>query len=253
MNIVIENRVRRMLLAASGAFFVFAGGGAFGAAEKKAGPPPGVELLRIVEMVEPVYPLGLTIEGVVRGSVELVFGVDGEGRLDDYLITSYTHRAFAREVESVLKKWRFEPMRINGVPVWARAQLGFSFEARGVVITRYALDGVAMLTGSMLEEANRVQVVSRQADLDGPLVVAQAVSPLYPAQLADGGEAGVVMMEFFVDESGRVRLPVMEGNGAHPWFGEAAAQAVLQWRFEPPMRKGRPTVVRVRQQFVFSP
>ncbi|MDR1010354.1 MAG: energy transducer TonB [Opitutaceae bacterium] len=213
---------------------------------------PAVEALKIVNMVELGYPPSLTWQGITRGVVDLVFGVDGEGRLDDYLITSYTKPEFAKEVVAALKQWRFEPMRLDGVPVWSRAELSFSFEARGVVITRTVLDGVTMLTASMLEASNRVHVLSRQSELDHPLAVANAVAPLYPAKLAESGRAGEVMVEFFVDEQGRVRLPVAEG-GAHPWFGEAAVQAVMQWRFEPPMKKGWPTVVKVRQQFVFNP
>ncbi len=212
---------------------------------------PAVELLKIVQMIEPVYPPSLTREGVTSGIVEMVFGVDAEGRLDDYLITSYSRPELVKEVEAVLRQWRFEPMRVDGAPVWSRAELAFLFEARGVVVTRTALDGVAMLTRSMLEEASRVRVLSRQSELDRPLAVLSAVTPLYPAQLAESGLAGAVTMEFFVDGAGRVRLPVMEGD-AHPWFGEAAAQALMQWKFEPPMKKGRPTVVKARQQFAFN-
>jgi TonB family protein len=210
-----------------------------------------VELLKIVNLVEPGYPPSMTWQGIISGGVDLVFGVDGEGRLDDYLITSYTRAEFAREVEAALKQWRFEPMRIDGVPVWSRAELSFSFEARGVVITRTVIDGVTMLTGSMLKASDRVNVLSKQSELDHPLVVANAVAPLYPAELAESGRAGEVMVEFFVDEQGRVRLPVVEGE-AHPWFADAAARAVMQWRFEPPMKKGWPTVVKVRQPFVFN-
>ena len=210
-----------------------------------------IELLRIVEMVEPAYPMKLTVDGVVRGAVDVIIGVDAEGRLDDHLVTMYTKRAFVNEIDAVLKKWRFEPSRVAGSPVWSRAMLSFSFEAQGVVITRAPIDGVTMLTGSMLEQANRVRVLSRQSELDGPLVVSHSVAPLYPAQLADDGRSGTATVDFFVDGEGRVRLPVVEGE-AHPWFAAAATQAILQWRFEPPLKKGRLTVVNARQQFVFG-
>ncbi|WP_161554701.1 energy transducer TonB [Ereboglobus luteus] len=215
------------------------------------GKAPRVELLKIVEMVEPAFPMKLTVDGVVRGAVDVIIGVDAEGRLDDYLVTMYSKQAFADEIAAVLGRWRFEPTRVDGAPVWTRAMLSFSFEAQGVVITRAALDGVTMLTGSMLEQANRVRVLTRQSELDGPLVVAHTVAPLYPAQFAENGRTGAVTVDFFVDGEGRVRLPVVEGE-THPWFANSAVEAILQWRFEPPLKKGRPTVVNARQQFVFG-
>lgn len=212
---------------------------------------PVVEPLKIVNMVEPGYPPSMTLQGITSGDVELVFGVDASGQLDDYLITSYSKPEFAREVAVALKQWRFEPMRVDGAPVWSRAQLSFSFEARGVVITRTVMDSVSMLVGNMLDSLDRVHVLSRQSELDRPLVVVSTVAPLYPAQLAESGQSGVVTAEFYVDETGRVRLPVIESD-AHPWFCDAAVRALLQWKFAPPMKNGRPTVVRVQQQFVFS-
>jgi outer membrane biosynthesis protein TonB len=41
-------------------------------------------------------------------------------------------------------------------------------------------------------------------------------------------------------------------SASEPAFGYAAIQAVAFWRFEPPLAKGKPVVVRARVPFNFN-
>ena len=47
------------------------------------------------------------------------------------------------------------------------------------------------------------------SELDAALKPALSVSPKYRAQLSAAGVAGKVVVDFFIDESGNVRFPVV--------------------------------------------
>lgn len=74
--------------------------------------------------------------------------------------------------------------------------------------------------------------------------------PVYPAEARLQGIEGVVMLEFLVDEQGRVIGAEAVGE-SHPLLAEAAQQAVANWHFAPATVDGHPTyqVVRVPIQF----
>jgi TonB family protein len=234
------------LLIAGGAGFSATGGGA---AETDGG---GGRELRVTHLVEPVFPATLPARGILRGEVVVVFSVDPAGRLDDWLVLADTHEALARETVRALKAWQFEPVLAGGAPVWSRAQLRVTFEAPGAVVTKTVIDSFDMLTGDRLKYPATVRVFGSLRELDRPPALKRDGAPLYPAELAGAGAGGSALVEFFIDEKGRVRMPVIE-SADHGLLGVAAVDAVLRWKFEPPVRNGKPAVVRVRQRFDFNP
>jgi len=66
---------------------------------------------------------------------------------------------------------------------------------------------------------------------------------------------GKVSVEFYIDETGRVRMPSvdLETNEAYEDLSATAIAAVGQWQFEPPTVKGRPVLVVAHQDFTFQP
>ncbi|MEO6874455.1 MAG: energy transducer TonB [Opitutaceae bacterium] len=79
--------------------------------------------------------------------------------------------------------------------------------------------------------------------LDNPPRTKSQVSPIYPYEARMAGRPGAVLVEFVVDESGRVLEPhVLSSND--PLFDAPTLRAVAKWRFEPGRRDGR--VVRFR-------
>ncbi len=69
----------------------------------------------------------------------------------------------------------------------------------------------------------------------------KTVSPVYPEAAKNRGVSGWVEVLFTVNQSGDVegaRITSAEPKDIFDW---AAIQAVEQWRFEPPMRDGKPT------------
>ena len=87
--------------------------------------------------------------------------------------------------------------------------------------------------------------------LDRTPAPTHVVPPVYPQEWSDRGIAGAATVEFFIDETGQARIPFVIAAD-QPLLGAAAVAAVMQWRFEPPLRNGNPVLVRAQQVFTFD-
>lgn len=88
---------------------------------------------------------------------------------------------------------------------------------------------------------------------EGDLLPIMRVQPEYPQRALLRGTEGWVIVEFIVDELGRVLEPrVIEASPAGV-FDRAAVKAVLRYKYKPRVLNGEPQVVNgVRQRIVFS-
>lgn len=79
--------------------------------------------------------------------------------------------------------------------------------------------------------------------LDAPPRARLQAPPQYPFEARHGGRGGEVLVEFVVDEAGRVLEPRVV-RSLDPIFDEPTLRAVAKWRFEPGKRHG--VIVRFR-------
>ncbi len=97
-------------------------------------------------------------------------------------------------------------------------------------------DGVPVLTAGVLDKTPRTKV---------------RVAPMYPNEARGTGLTGEVVVEFVVDEAGRVLRPrVVRSTDAR--FEAPTLRAVEKWRFEPGTRQGVPVRFRMAVPVVFS-
>ena len=75
--------------------------------------------------------------------------------------------------------------------------------------------------------------------------------PSYPAAMQQSGISGTVTVEFDVDTAGRV-VRAVAVHCSHREFADPAVRAVLQWRFEPGRRHGRPVPFRMAVPIEFN-
>jgi hypothetical protein len=61
-----------------------------------------------------------------------------------------------------------------------------------------------------------------------------------------------VLVDFYIDETGRPRMAAADVEG-NVEVTSACLQAIEQWRFTPPTRRGRPVTIRACQRFDFRP
>lgn len=222
------------------------------AAPSSAAQPsePAFPVLKVAKEVRPVYPQRLLSEGVARGEVVTAVCVDETGAIADLLLVRYTHREFADVVEPALREWKFHPLLVDGKAVRAIAEVHFRFETDGVLVIHRAIGTPA---DTQIRYAGQYAFEPcAPGELDKSLLPKQLVKPFYPKELSDKRITGEVFIEFYIDETGRTRLPVATWSH-HDVLSAIAANAVEQWRFEPPTRHGRPVIVRAKQKFTFVP
>lgn len=204
--------------------------------------------------VEPTYvpPLSpaLQMEGVTDGRVIFAIDINAEGQLTDSLVLGYTHPGLVRPCWEALKLWKFTPAMRDGQPIGVQSELAVNYTAEGVVISSPAMldldRHVRRLFGNHLTKTER----SGQ-DLDAAPAPVSKSAPRYAMQAAKEGVKGTVRVHFYIDETGAVRMPAVEGD-AHPYLSAMAIDALRSWRFNPPMAHGKPVLVAMRQDFTFN-
>jgi TonB family protein len=149
-----------------------------------------------------------------------------------------------------LKQWKITPARVDGEAVSVQAEITLNFRAEGVVISR----------PSMLEIENHLQRMfgfrmlahpCAPADLDTVPTRLNTVVPAYAKQAEKEGVRGTVQVHFYIDETGAVRMPAVDGS-VHPYLSNIAVEAVREWKFSPPTSHGKPVLVAARQDFQFT-
>jgi TonB family protein len=89
------------------------------------------------------------------------------------------------------------------------------------------------------------------SDVDEKPKVMGQVKPNYPSDLKKQKLDGKAVVFFIVDKEGHVLQPrIVEAT--HPSFGQAALDAIRQWRFEPAKRDGRAAAARLQIPISFK-
>lgn len=95
------------------------------------------------------------------------------------------------------------------------------------------------------------RMISRSLDLDNVPRAKFQARPDYPFSLRATGVSGEVVVDFLVDEQGRVS-DIRVLSSTHRDFEESTLRAVAKWRFEPGKRNGRVVRFRMSQLLSFS-
>jgi TonB family protein len=208
-----------------------------------ATPPSG----EIVTLPEIEFPTQMLHRGVTTGEVHVLVKISPDARLLDALVTAYTHKAFAEATLAALPHSTFRPLLVDGQPAVTLTEVVVRFESSGMLaVERFAGDHPDLRPGKYAYEP------CDPGRLDRPLQPIAVRSPDYPKELGEQGVQGSVVLEYYVDETGHVRMPRVSAAG-HEALASLSLAAVEQWQFQPPSSRSKPVLVRVRQQFDFVP
>jgi TonB family protein len=205
--------------------------------------------LQIIQSDVLGFPLQLNNGPVMNGDATVAIHVDRDGRLTDCLVTGFSRKEFADTAVAALKASRFDPPRVNGVPWPSVQEVHFDFSRTGVVVSVSGLDFVM----NQLDEIAKGRYAYRlrtARELDRIPTPVHVVSPVNPT-LTSGEQKRTVAVDFYIDEEGRVRMPSVSRADVGTPCAACALDAVKQWRFEPPLYRGRPTLISARQEFNF--
>jgi hypothetical protein len=240
-------------------FMVLLAAGACALAAAPTPPSSGDAPMKMIKTDLPGFPVVANAFGLRRGEAVVAIAVDETGRLKDYLVIGYSHRAFADVSVAAIKHWRFEPMWIHGVPRGAVAILRFNFEIEGTMVKlKLVDDDLAAPFFHSIEASSASFRACRPHELDRIPTPITIVQPSSPPGVGQHGPAAQITVKYYIDEQGHVRLPRISAEALDAreelavWsLADAAIEAVSQWQFEPPLSKGKPTIVLVEQDFVF--
>ncbi len=210
-----------------------------------------VQKLRLTKFVLPDFPDYVRLSGNSKGVVTVAIGRDSEGQVTDVLVLDSTHPKLTRAAVTAVEQWKFAlpanpaPPGREIVPI-----VRFLFTAKGIAI-------VSAVTGSLAAKDRAIPdnapvILPSFADLDSPPKPLVHPMPSLTGALAERTAGGTVTVKYFVDETGRVRVPIILDCSA-PELGRAALAAVEQWRFVPPRIAGHETILLETETFSFGP
>lgn len=206
--------------------------------------------MQIVQTNEARFPPELTARGIREGEVRAVMLVDADGRLADVLVTAFSQPEFAVALLNAVRSWEYIPARLNGEPTGQRIQITFNFQQSGAIVSMLPATAIAASMARFLPY-EVTSLVCTANELDRVPAVLHSVSPGHPGKsMTPPVTKGSAVIDFYIDSEGRPRMPVAM-KASHVEFAVAAADALMQWRFEPPTHRGRPITVRMVQEFVF--
>ena len=210
----------------------------------RAQPPDSREIVTLPELE---FPLHLLHRGYTNGEVRMLVKIGPDARLIDFLVTNYTHKGFANVAIAALQRSTFRPLEMDGKPVITLTELIVQFQSKGpITVEHFPGEGSSPWPGEYVYQP------CDPGQLDQPLQPLAVKAPDYPKNLCEQGVTGSVVLEFYIDETGRVRMPMVR-EAQHEILAGLTLLAVEQWRFTPPSSRNQPVLVRVRQKFDFRP
>jgi len=209
-----------------------------------------VRSLKAESFVAPIMSGKLLMAAVSQGRVRIVLQVGEDGRPLDWLIVAYSHRDLADSTLDVVRRWRFDPVKIENVPVKAQTEFDLEFKGPDVVTISTVSDHIELFMRNLAGERLEYRPCTVR-ELDRIPLLLNVVVPRYSIAARDHGVRGSVEVQFYIDETGAVRLPAVL-NADRIDIAMAALEAVRQWKFEPPTRNGRPVLISAIQVFDFG-
>lgn len=214
---------------------------------------PNEQSARVMQLdrfVLPEFPPFLRQAGVLQGTVVAAIGRAPSGRADDVLVLESTDPRFTDATLEAVREWRFRPLDLKtatadeAVPV-----VRFLFTTGAVSVVPLTAAGRTGARRSI--RADTPVELPNFSHLDQTPALLHHPSPEFPATLRGRVTQGIVVVKYFIDPTGRVRLPVVV-SATETELGTAALTAMKQWRYDPPRIDGKPVIALERHSFSFN-
>lgn len=196
----------------------------------------------------PVYPFE-DLLAKAKSQVKITLLIGPAGRVVESRVQEATTPAMGYALQAMLDTWRFTPpLKKDGTPCFAAVTLSQAFDPSGKKgDVPQTLSGMEIV--QLIEKKSGRIVAS--SELDRPSRPLSRRPPVYPTALLAARKTGTAAIEFFIDDVGDAQLPRVV-RATEPEFGYAAAQAIAAWRFEAPLKDGKPVVARAQIELEFT-
>ncbi len=207
--------------------------------------------LQVLKAVKPVLPPNAANTGITEGFAVIVFIVDNKGKQFDFVDFASSHSAFARSSIRAIKRWEFAPRIVDGVAYASRVFVKVSYDlgrGGGGIVDASIIDESMIKNKSINRQYFTVQDIN---DLDFEPKIIKSKSPVYPLEMLEAEASGQVLVEFFIDTKGNVRAPGLKSS-SNDYFAISALTAIRNWKFQSPIKNGKPVTARAYQPFLFE-
>jgi hypothetical protein len=189
------------------------------------------------------YPGKAYNEGVTEGDATVGVMLDEKGRPTDFLLLRYTKQYFGEALLEQARQQDYAPRRVKGVAVPGRFNFSYRFVPT-IILELNSFNAIEERTQEIEGGPRMIYEPHLERELDGGGLAstAGAVALLPAGYEAPKGKVVKAFVSFYVDETGRVRLPNVE-SAASPLLIPNALKAVAHWHFQPPTVKGKPVLV----------
>jgi TonB family protein len=207
--------------------------------------------LGLVSYKEPSVPVLAT-----DGTATVAFTIRADGRVADAVTLIASDRKLAEPAREAVLRWRFERDPTFGRGRDAELDKVMRRELVEFVFKRDKVTGMNHREGAKawFPEGGKpaVRTVTNR-ELDTPLsrrsLPAGDGAEQPPSRATVAGNASV---SFVIDETGRVRVPIVESADS-PELTRAALDVVARWHFDPPQQDGQPVLSERRHVLTFGP
>jgi TonB family protein len=196
----------------------------------------------------PVYPYEALYSGV-KGKTRVRFVIGPDGSITESKLDMATTPELGLAALAMIDTWKFKPAeKKDGTLSYATLAMEHEFlpSGRGTVPINPSARNI------LYQVDNHPEKIFKGGQLDQTPKRLAGRPAAYPTALRNSGKKGEATIEFFIDENGDAQLPRIVSSSA-PEFGYAAAQAVVTWRFSPPMKDGKPVISRAQGLVDFDP
>jgi TonB family protein len=193
---------------------------------------------RVISRVEPEYPMAFRMSGW-RGEVVVEFTVDEKGSVRDVTVVRSLNPGFNEPAMEAVRRFKFEPGRVNGRPVATRLQQPISFALLGLP------DGGE--DGMRVVKRGRTDQLPEGLQYDTPPKSAAVVMPVYPYTQMGAKKKGSATVALLIGPDGKV-LRTRVSEATEPEFGYSLQAATELFEYSPALKNGQPTIALITFQ-----
>jgi len=182
----------------------------------------------------------LNING--EATIDCAFLFNEEGYVDDWIPIRTNDIKLIQSIRNVVELWKIKPPVYNGEPYWSYMEFKIRFVHEGAVVSLSPIETFMAATGSMRDDFQLLVPFSELDSIPKPI---KMETPKLSPKLTANSKGETVKFEFFIDQNGKVRIPIIkEDFNTEVMAAAIMLESLLKWEFEPPTKNGKPVATR---------
>lgn len=224
-------------------------------AEPQTAQPQNVTVLPSVKSLpRTLLPVRLRNLRMDEPTVRARIRIGPDGKILDFICFEATHRDLIPAAKFAIENGYYNAGTIDGEPIVADliAEIHFQNPAleQTVALSNTGVEHIQATMGEMNMEAFAF-FPSKPSELDTPPTIVERRLTMVPVDENENPISGGGVFEFFIDADGHTHMPTVIRSD-HPEITKAALFSIREMTFNPPLRNGQPTTVKVRLPLDFN-